>query len=668
MKLTRIELKNFRLLKDATLRFCGTPAVTILVGPNNSGKTSVAEALQLFTERSAREFNHGDFSLKSWKSFKATETVIEANAAKKEGESQDPLPDFPTISLSMHFDYDNTPEDFVVVDELLMDLDEAKSSVVVSVEFAVKDAAKLAATYLVEREVGQSLFDFVTERLSEHYALTCYKVDPATGERAPLADRSVLKKLIQIDFVAAQRHIDDQEKGAQATRLSRLLHSHYERRYKKVEPVNFKALENAIKRASGDLSSHYVEAFAGLIDGLSKFGYPQEKSPKLTIRAELQANTLFRDNTRIYYAAEDGELGPEGVFGTYDLPEKYNGLGFKNLIYMVLQLKSFRDEFEKEGETRPRVHLVFIEEAEVHLHPQVQSVFIKNISTFLKSAGVDHDTQLVLTTHSPHIVAGSGFAPIRYFRQRSASVVVRDLLEFESKVTAPDAADALKFLTRYMTLTRCDLFFADKAILIEGQVERLLLPQMVAEAATGPNAKLAAEYLSIIEVGGAYAHAFKSLIEFIGVPTLVITDLDSVGSDRKKCPVADGVSSSNATLKAWIPGTSELAELRAATTGDKVKGSTCVAYQVPEDDKLPCGRSFEEAFIYKNAEWLIANRTKLLATGPQFEKLDAAGLRTAAFGLTLGKVDFALDLVVNEGWKSPKYIADGLAWLAGQPV
>ncbi len=36
-----------------------------------------------------------------------------------------------------------------------------------------------------------------------------------------------------------------------------------------------------------------------------------------------------------------------------------------------------------------------------------------------------------------------------------------------------------KFLHQYMTLTRCDLFFADKAILVEGLSERLLLPVII---------------------------------------------------------------------------------------------------------------------------------------------------------------------------------------------
>src|SRR3546814_14701121 len=45
-----------------------------------------------------------------------------------------------------------------------------------------------------------------------------------------------------------------------------------------------------------------------------------------------------------------------------------------------------------------------------------------------------------------------------------------------------------EFLHQYLTLSRCDLFFADKAILIEGTSERLLLPSMIRktdEAAAG---------------------------------------------------------------------------------------------------------------------------------------------------------------------------------------
>jgi len=54
------------------------------------------------------------------------------------------------------------------------------------------------------------------------------------------------------------------------------------------------------------------------------------------------------------------------------------------------------------------------------------------------------------------------------------------------------------FLERYLKLTHCDLFFADAAVLVEGNVERLLLPMMIEKEAKS----LRSVCLSILEVGG----------------------------------------------------------------------------------------------------------------------------------------------------------------------
>ena len=64
------------------------------------------------------------------------------------------------------------------------------------------------------------------------------------------------------------------------------------------------------------------------------------------------------------------------------------------------------------------------------------------------------------------------------------------------------------FLQRYMKLTHSELFFADAAILVEGAVERLLLPAMIEKCAKD----LMSCSLTILEVGGAFAHCFKNLI------------------------------------------------------------------------------------------------------------------------------------------------------------
>src|SRR3546814_8112231 len=78
------------------------------------------------------------------------------------------------------------------------------------------------------------------------------------------------------------------------------------------------------------------------------------------------------------------------------------------------------------------------------------------------------------------------------------------------------------------------LFFADKAVLIEGTSERLLLPAMIrkTDAAAVGEPQLGSQYLTVMEVGGAYAHRFFDLLAFLELRALIITDIDAV-KDRK---------------------------------------------------------------------------------------------------------------------------------------
>jgi len=634
-------------------------AATILVGPNNSGKTSAAEALKQFTTPSHRPFVASDFSLRCRSDFKKVEESYAAD------EPLTLLPLLPTLSITLFFNYENSAADLTAVGDLLMDLDETETSVAVRIEYAPKDPEALKTEYLRDRGESESLFDYISSHLGRLYALRFYKVHATTDERELLEDRAPLDRLLKVSFVGAQRHIDDQD-TTQATRLSALLHTHYERRYRLTDPGDYKALEEAIRAQSTDLSERYMKAFAGLFAALLKFGYPQGRAPQLSIKAELSAESLFRDNTRVYYGAQLQAATGEMPAITYELPEKYNGLGYKNLIYMVLQLRSFRENVEYTDEVSPRVHLIIIEEPEVHLHPQVQSVFIKQIAQFLEPSDAGTTAQLLLTTHSSHIVADSGFSPIRYFRLKAGSVDVKDLLRFETSAHEPEEVAAVRFLAQYLTLTRCDLFFADKAILIEGQTERLLLPQIIREVSVGPHEHLQSTYISTVEVGGAYAHLFKSLIKFIELPTLVITDLDSIGDDRKRCPVATGTSTSNATLKTWLPAKTMLTEIRQAGPEDKTDGCVRVAYQVPEAEGEPCGRSFEESFFYRNADWMIENKVRLEGSCGLSKVTAASDITAHAYDIAVSKADFALDLLMNGGWTAPRYITDGLKWLAEQ--
>lgn len=669
MRLETISVRNFRLLRRLTINLADQKTTTVLVGPNNSGKTSVMDALRLFTKSRASEGETGtkmsgisfhDLSQLRHRDFKRIEAAL-PGLLTREDKYELVRRLAPRLRLDLTFSYEDDPVDLVVATLLLMDLSTDNKNVRIRIEYAIDNAKKLIDDFEARAIVNQTLCEFLKDSFRSYYSRNYSKVSQDGKEAEKLEDGAILKRLLKIDVVPAQRHVDDDD-NARSAKLSKLLHDHYTKFYKANDAAGYQVIEDALRDSAADLTNKYGAAFGRLTTRLQTFGYPQgQAAPDLRVRAELSAETIYRDNARIFYASN--HAGKGGATEEFELPEKYNGLGYKNLIYIVLQLESFRAALESGPDERPRVHIIAIEEPEAHLHPQMQTVFISEISKALESDG-GTTAQVILSTHSSHMIAQSAFEPVRYFRRVGRQIIVKDLSQLPLPSKAPAVLD---FLRRYIKLTQCDLFFADKAIFVEGQVERLLLPMMIEYcAANAAFEDLTSQYISISEVSGAYAHKFKPLVDFLGIPTLIVTDIDAVDDDFKKCTVASGTGTSNACLKSWLPKKATVADLLAASDGDKTEGHIRVVYQVSEGGH--CGRSFEEAFIYANLDWLTANHAKLSATSSTIAKSVKTGLLADGFNLSskLGKVDFALDLMAEQGWATPEYIRHGLEWLAKQ--
>lgn len=664
MRLENVSIRNFRLLRRLSIDLARDKTTTIFVGPNNSGKTSVMEALRIFVSpgNEASKISFHDLSQLRHRDLKRIEDLLQAEADSEKKIKT--LKRFaPRIRLDLTFAYSEDQVDLIAATQLLMDLTPGTRKVRMRIDYKLENAKKFLDEFEARPRKDASLCEFLKDTFQQHFKRAFFKVSPDGKEAEQLDDGSLLSSLLRIDIVPAQRHVDDDE-GNRSAKLSKLLFDHYERFYKVDDATGYLAIEDALTLSASDLTVKYSKAFSRLTNRLQKFGYPPgQKAPDLRVRAELSAETIYRDNARIYYASEHS--GREGVMEEFELPEKYNGLGYKNLIYIVLQLESFRAAIDATKGDKPLVHIIAIEEPEAHLHPQMQTVFISEISKALETDG-GTTAQVLLSTHSSHMIAHSEFEPVRYFRRFGRQVVMQDL----SKLPLPiDDPDLLDFLRRYIRLTHCDLFFADKAIFVEGQVERLLLPMMMEEQAKVAGYEtLGSQYISISEVGGAYAHKFKPIIDFLGIPTLIITDLDSMDDTNEKCPVAKGKSTSNVCLRTWIPEKSTIEELNACDDSAKTQGCIRIAYQVAENGQ--CGRSFEEAFIYANVSWLTENHKRLNTTNAAVKKAVGAGLISQAWALSgkLGKVDFALDLIDTPGWSIPLYIQQGLKWLAEHPT
>lgn len=676
MKIERIFIRNFRRLESVDIGI--EDRETVFVGPNNSGKTSATAIFRCFMGQ--RSFRIHDFSVSK---------IADFDAYGVNGNPET----LPKIVLDIWFMVDPNSIEFGRAFTLLPNLSDDFERLGIRLSYQATNPEKMREAYLAaypatgDQPPAKRLSEFLVQDgiLSRHFEITYASLEEGTGDPVPTdldqrEGRNLLQSLIRVDFVDAQRNIDDEE-GHRSNRLSNAFARFYRKNLDQAEIAA--EAHKVIDENNQQLTEHYEKQFKGLMAVIKGLGVPSINDRDLKIVSSLSPETALQGSTELLYV---------DAARSHELPELYNGLGFKNLIYMAIQAKDFHSQWSRTAQNRPLCQIIFIEEPEVHLHAQVQQTFIKNIWSVIDASAQAEGTeelvpQLVVTTHASHILDATEFAKVRYFRRclladedpaevrvLNASKVhsLRDFkpqaVEIEEQTASEE--EALEFLKRYLRLTHCDLFFADTAILVEGSVEKLLIPEMVDKVAS----RLNTSYLTILEIGGAYAHRFVGLLSFLHIPYLIITDLDSVSPDGHH-PVCRGdepnALTSNASLKQLF-GVTTVAELMALTAEHKANDEQkrYITFQqdiVVEENgvnRVMRPRTIEEAFAYQN--FGLLRRGNLAIGRPIPANLDEAynEIYNHIASKNFKKTDFAMMVLSSTvDWQAPNYIVEGLQWL-----
>ncbi|MED3023122.1 MULTISPECIES: ATP-dependent nuclease [Bacillus cereus group] len=725
MKIKKIKVSNYRLLKN--MNFDMEENLSLIIGKNNCGKTSLLSAFEKFigVKVGGNEFCYDDFNMDFQEGLYS---IVKLNSIPTDLR-------FPMgIKLQLFITY-NEFDNLINLSQLMMDLDPENNTIVLSFEYTLSKTSlenlisefkeykdkKLEKVGEDNGSLEQNIFnDFMKKNHKKYFKIwrksVAYDLEKQKGNEVEFVDLTkrniALNKIINFKTIGARRNISNSNNDRTLSTLSSKYYESKTDSEKGMEEVE--VFKETLSKTDNELDSVYKELFKTVIGKVKQFGGIKEGDSNIRIVSTLQHKELLKGNTTVMYEH----------FEKQTLPESYNGLGYLNLLSMIFEIELIISNFRKEhkkNEMPADINILFIEEPEAHTHPQMQYIFINNIKRILEEASIGGDgktkfnLQTLITTHSAHITNASNYNDIKYFyKENKNEVISKNLKDLEEEYEKDGEEQNFKFLKQYLTIHRSELFFADKAIFIEGDTERILLPAMMKKIDNNLEYKssppLHSQNISILEVG-AYSQIFEKFIDFIGIKSLIITDIDSgknviVKEKEKieKCRVleSDAELTTNSSLKFFYKNgleenkrsviyTNDLDYFKKLSFNQKIlqkvketknweqsdKGNIAIIYQTSEENSKGekyHARSFEDAFFHLNRQFIIDNKENFgsLKNIKRFEneEKDVYDLSEECIDK---KPSFAMEILLNSkidndgneysNWEIPNYIKEGLIWL-----
>lgn len=644
MQITQIKIKNFRLLKDVEFELNND--LNVIVGKNNSGKTSLLYCLDKFLNNTS--FRYEDFNIDMQNELELL--VIGEEKTEDEFNNKDLK-----IYLELNIKYDET-DNISILSKLMTDLEDDSNTVHLCFEYYISydnfkklknDYSELANDIKKVKKVNW----FLSKNYKKYFQIAKYAYDVNESNSINISEE-LLKRVINFEYINAKREVtnDEPQKNSIREQLSKLSYQFLKNNKdanlkEELEKLNKELLKMDIK-----LDESYRKIFESLFNDLKKYGFAKEGSD-IEIQSRLSENNIIQDNTLLLYNINGKQL-----------PETFNGLGYLNFFALILKINNIiKDMKEKIAAS---INLLIIEEPEAHTHPQMQYIFINNIKNIIEKYSVGMSLNTILTTHSPQILSQANYESVLCFIRADNESRIKSLSKFLKKLCSCDKK-SFDYIKKYLTLTNSEIFFADKVITIEGTTERILLPVFIKIIDNGSEGlNLSSQNISIIE-SGAYAQNLDPLLKFLNVKTLIITDIDFVNKRGNKCRFNKAISTSNSTIKYYIGN-----DFEKIKNQEKVYERENIGLVFQHLDGNYHARTFEDAYISKNYEYLKENLAefKSLKCKKHFEEPDYYDI---ANNCIKEKSSFAAEIIYNSDLDFsniivPEYIKDGLLWLKKQ--
>lgn len=604
MYLKSLEIKNFRKFGDKNnivefINSKDTPEgteinvaknTTLIIGKNNSGKTTIIEALDTLVNG---KFTGSDFNFFYLK--KLFEGYENENTNKQ----------FPEIEFKLIINLEKNKNDDITNLVPLMTLEDLDDTEIeLKIKIVLEESQEFLGEFdkIINKKISETeKFLKIIEQMNKiGYKTKFYRNDDIEIENFKL------DKLINVVSIKANNVSD---KNSLKNAFNKIISYRFNEKHPKSSKYfpNKEKVESKFDELNKDLTETITIGQTNNINATLSSVISQDNL-KIFLNSDLSLDKAL--NNLVNYQYLDKEI---------PIPENQFGLGYTNLVMIIANLIDYIDKYEGDM-SNSKINLICIEEPETYMHPQMQELFIKYINDAINKLLSKEDkknlnSQLVISTHSSHILnskihSGDGFDNINYvtFKNNESKIIVlsdkklKDVIpENKKKKEQNEKLKILKFIKKHVKFKVSELFFSDAIILVEGNCEYNLLPLYIDK-----NEKLKQKYITFLNIGGAHAFKYRGLLKLLEIPSLIITDLDIKREDTEDVSQIEKIEkelkTSNKTLENFNDSQmiSDLIENKII-----IDKNIVVCYQNKIDKFYPT--SFEEAFILTNFDNNILN-------------------------------------------------------------
>ncbi|MDY6228291.1 MAG: AAA family ATPase [Clostridium sp.] len=476
---------------------------TLIVGKNNCGKTTVIQALDKLINEN--KFNSNDFN------FLYIKDLLNSY--------RDPLKDIrlPMMEFVVSVGIDESSTDLItnlIPFMILEDVNKSELDIIIKYEIQdseifISNVKQLLIKYNDENLIFNKFLKVIDE---SKFSLNYYNKSGEKIKQFKLKDLMELKS-IKANNIEGENCLSKAFSKIVEYRYNILLEDDKEKLEEKIIQIN-----SSLTKKINNTHTKYINNSLGKVVSNDKL--------KVLLSADLTFQKLMNSLVNYKYVED-----------SINIPENQFGLGYTNLMMIIANLIDYMEKYP-DNSFNSKINLISIEEPETFMHPQMQELFIKNINdaitTLLEVKNKNINSQLIITTHSAHILnskihSGNTFNNINYITNKKNCANVVNLNDKEIVPESDTKDNDLKYLKKHIKYKVSELFFSDAIIFVEGITEYTLLPYYIDQ-----NKKLSKYYISIFNIDGAHGLVYSKLIKLLKVPTLIITDIDIKREAKEK--------------------------------------------------------------------------------------------------------------------------------------